>query len=183
MLDATSTRHESCHCAHENLSAIEWFGPVAKKKAEPKLAAPLSRVRFIKAPVPEKAPEPPEPEWDERVLAAWAKTMAKLVPNESEEARRERARRRRAVLTAKPPQLQSREKNWPQRTDEPAFHGLKPRVQLAVLALDELQDKGVALFGMPKPRLAELVATQASATVSVRTLFTAEKYRQEHPRR
>jgi hypothetical protein len=75
---------------------------VAKKKAEPKPAAPLSRVRFIKAPAAEKAPEPPEPKWDQRVLAPWAKAMAKLVPSESNEARRERARRELTLLIAKP---------------------------------------------------------------------------------
>src|SRR5215468_12460860 len=68
----------------------------------------VSVPRFIKVPPKEAPPEPVEKPLDEGVAAAWTTALAELRgPTESEEARRERARRERALLIAKPPQLRS----------------------------------------------------------------------------
>jgi hypothetical protein len=86
------------------------------------------------------------------------------------------------------PHPQPREKKRPKRTDDPDFCKLGPRVQAAVLALDELEDQRVVLTTVGKPALAEQVSNvikqaikQPNVSVGVRTLFSAEKYRRGHP--
>ena len=51
-----------------------------------------------------------------------------------------------------------------------------------MLALDELEGRGVVLTAILKPKLAELVTKQAGAPISERTLRKAETYRREHSR-
>ena len=90
----------------------------------------------------------------------------------------------RALLIAKPPQLRSREKKRPARTDEPDFKKLKGAVLRAtIVALDALEDQGTDFTTLQKHELLELVKKQANKkSLSLRTLGTAEKYRREHPR-
>jgi len=144
----------------------------------------VSVPRFIKVPPKEAPPEPVEKPLDEGVAAAWTTALAELRgPTESEEARRERARRERALLIAKPPQLRSREKKRPARTDEPDFKKLKGAVLRAtIVALDALEDQGTDFTTLQKHELLELVKKQANKkSLSLRTLARAESFRRKHP--
>jgi hypothetical protein len=78
-----------------------------------------------------------------------------------------------------PALAQSRSK--PKRTDDADFNRLEARVQRTVLMLDDLEDNGTLLTGIMKERLAEMISSPR-APISVRTLFTAEAYRKNHPR-
>lgn len=131
-------------------------------------------------------PTPPAQEWvdDDRFMSAWRSVFPSRERDDDAEARRALD-----LLTAPPPFAreqdrpgQRRERKQPKRTDEPDFHGLKARVQAAVLALDELEGRGAVLTGMLKPKLAELVSKQAGAPISERTLRRAEAHRNKHPR-
>ena len=154
----------------------------ARKKTTRKKVAPAAPTRrgFVKHPSPE--PAPPEPEWvDDRFAAAWSR----LIPIEGRDDAE--ARHTRDLLIATPPFTreqdrpgQRRKRKQPKRTDELDFHGLKARVQAAVLALDELEGQGQVLSGKLKANLAELVTKQAGTPISERTLRKAEKYRRGH---
>jgi hypothetical protein len=114
--------------------------------------------------------------------------MAKLTEGLRPQARDHAAEL--ALLTAPPPPrtpvpvvvVIDQPQQQPKREDEPEFKKLKPRVQQVVLDLEALENEGVNI-SMPKPALAALVAKRIGASVSVRTLGKAEKYRREHPRR
>lgn len=66
------------------------------------------------------------------------------------------------------------------------FAVLTPRIRLTVLALDQLEDRGIVIAGMLKAQLLTHVRKQAAtmspgSTVSPRTLSGAETYRSQHP--
>src|SRR5262249_16256428 len=86
---------------------------------------------------------------------------------------------RDGLIEIYPALAQSR--SQPKRTDDADFNDLEARVRRTVLMLDDLEDKGTLLTGIKKQKLAEMLST-SEAPISVRTLFTAEAYRKQHPR-
>ena len=108
-----------------------------------------------------------QPEWQPpaEFVAAMAKLTKGQIPtrNPIEE---------RALLISRPPLKRQRRR----RQDDPDFNGLSAHNQQIVLILDVLEDSGVLIAKMQKPRLAELVGT------TTRTLFRVESYRRQHPR-
>jgi hypothetical protein len=105
--------------------------------------------------------------------AAWASLIEGLQPRAPS---KDELAEKLALLTAWPP----RKRKQLNRADDPDFRELKPRVRLVVRVLDELENQGTEIAGIPQLKLAERVAEQAGASVSVRTLRKAETYRREH---